>query len=85
MAEEEVEKDEATLQKEKEEEERLIEEASKGVSIDDLELSDAKEVSQLVLWRKEEGRRRVEADLLLSISFPSSAPPDLSPTPSSSP
>ncbi|KAL7414912.1 hypothetical protein BDY24DRAFT_385012 [Mrakia frigida] len=40
------EKDEATIQREKEEEQRLIEEASKGVSIDDLELSDAKETSR---------------------------------------
>ena len=60
---EELEKDESTLQREKEEEERMIEEASKGVSIDDLELSDAKEVSKLVQWRKrkegrEDGRRQ---------------------------
>lgn len=57
------EKDEATIQREKEEEQRLIEEASKGVSIDDLELSDAKEVSSARDYRREEkgGREDVSS------------------------
>jgi hypothetical protein len=38
-------KDDETLQREKDEEARLIDEAAKGVSIDDSELGDAKEVS----------------------------------------
>lgn len=86
-------KDEATLQREKEQEDRLIEEASKGVSIDDLELSDVKEVSGFVSperrrRREGKGRRRVEADhpsFHLLLPFASPTLPDLPATSSSSP